>query len=410
MASPGVGNIGMASGQEVELRYWAGISGIYDTNFQPLVTDSKGNLIHVPDLLGTAINAGAYGSHGWRHSKLALSYNGDYRYYTNVSGYNGTNQALTLGYTAQATSRIVFDARLSGYSLLYSGGFVPNAVAEQGQGSSVAVFDTRNEAVTGSASATYLQSSRTSYTIGGSASDFIYQSNILTDYTTYAGNASFLHRVSLSNSLGAAYTYVYESATNGSFNLTGNTFAGQYAANLGKYWTLNITAGATITQIHQTTTLVLNPILGALLGTPSLILAYNSSAVYPSGRAELRREFSYGVVFANFTQAVGGGNGIAMGTRTQYARGGVSYTGIRKWNFGADGNYSALLGIGLGEGNTKVYGGGTGFTYEMFRYVHLMARVDLLHYDNSGYVGRRTTERAVVGLSFTPKEIPLSLW
>jgi hypothetical protein len=40
----------------------------------------------------------------------------------------------------------------------------------------------------------------------------------------------------------------------------------------------------------------------------------------------------------------------------------------------------------------------------------MVARIDALHYDLGGFIGRRTTERASLGLSFTPKDIPLALW
>src|ERR1700679_2906439 len=78
VASPGAGNIGQASGQETDLRFYAGVTGIVSTNYQPLVTDAHGNLIHIPYLYGTSINVGAYGSHGWQHAKLSLSYTGGY--------------------------------------------------------------------------------------------------------------------------------------------------------------------------------------------------------------------------------------------------------------------------------------------------------------------------------------------
>src|SRR5258708_39385162 len=74
--SPGVGDIGTRSGQQVDLRFWGGVGAVYDTNVQPLITDSKGNLIHVPNLYGVEANIGAYGVHRWQHAQLGLNYLG----------------------------------------------------------------------------------------------------------------------------------------------------------------------------------------------------------------------------------------------------------------------------------------------------------------------------------------------
>ena len=77
--SPGVGDIGSRSGQQVDLRFWGGVNALGQTNLQPLITDSKGNLIHVPTLLyGVEANIGASGVHSWQHAQLGVNYAGDY--------------------------------------------------------------------------------------------------------------------------------------------------------------------------------------------------------------------------------------------------------------------------------------------------------------------------------------------
>jgi hypothetical protein len=125
---------------------------------------------------------------------------------------------------------------------------------------------------------------------------------------------------------------------------------------------------------------------------------------------DLKRQFQRAVMFANFAQAIGGGNGVFLGARIQTGRAGISYTGFRKWNFGIDGDYSSAINLGEGGGRSSWYGGGAGFTYELMRYTHLTGRFDAGHWDYGGNVYRRTTERVAIGLSFSPKDIPLSLW
>ena len=79
--SPGISDIGNRSGQQVDLRFWGGVSGVYDTNLQPLTTDAHGNLIHVGELFGVAATAGAYGAQSLAARATAINYTGDYRYY-----------------------------------------------------------------------------------------------------------------------------------------------------------------------------------------------------------------------------------------------------------------------------------------------------------------------------------------
>jgi hypothetical protein len=60
ISSPGVGDIGRRSGEQVELRYYLGVSGIADSSIAPVTTDSKGNLTHLPYLYGIEAGGGVY--------------------------------------------------------------------------------------------------------------------------------------------------------------------------------------------------------------------------------------------------------------------------------------------------------------------------------------------------------------
>src|SRR6266851_8594298 len=74
--SRGAGDIGTRSGQQVDLRFYAGVSGVYDNQLQPVSVDSKGNLIQVKSLYGVEANLGAYGTHNWKTATLGLDYHG----------------------------------------------------------------------------------------------------------------------------------------------------------------------------------------------------------------------------------------------------------------------------------------------------------------------------------------------
>lgn len=407
--SPGVGDVGSRSGQQVDLRFWGGVSAVYDTNLQPLITDSKGNLIHVPNLYGVEASIGAYGVHSWQHAELGLNYVGAFHHYTTESFYDGTDQALNLGYTVQYSSRLTFDIRGGGSTLSRSAGTVASALTASGNPTAVPLFDTRTNMVNVLGSMTFTQSPRTSYSLGAGANSFDYRADVLTSYSGYNVTGSALHRLSLSTTAGGVYTYA-QLSSGSAFGMQTHTFAGQYIATFGRVWSFNLTAGATLSQLNQT--VVIN---GFFLGPNGLIpvsfpvpLALHS--VYPSGNAELRRQFQRASAFATYSRAVGGGNGFFLGTRSQSARTGISYTGVRKWNFGIDGNYQSYVNLGPNSINSTSYGGGAGFTYEIVRSLHVVGRYDIGHYDFATAGFRRTTQRGSLGLTFSPGSVPLSLW
>ncbi len=78
----GADTIGTRAGEQVDLRFYASLTGIYDNGIQPVSVDSKGNLIQVGGLYGVRqLGFGAYGVHSWRVSQLGLNYSGDFSHY-----------------------------------------------------------------------------------------------------------------------------------------------------------------------------------------------------------------------------------------------------------------------------------------------------------------------------------------
>ena len=112
--SSGATGIGNRSGQQVDLRFFAGVNGVYDSNIQPVAIDSKGNLITISGLYGVEANIGAYGTHSWRTALLGVDYRGVFREYANDPTYSGIEQYLTIGYTWQESRRLIWKAQLLG--------------------------------------------------------------------------------------------------------------------------------------------------------------------------------------------------------------------------------------------------------------------------------------------------------
>jgi hypothetical protein len=175
---------------------------------------------------------------------------------------------------------------------------------------------------------------------------------------------------------------------------------------LGRFWTLSIEAGATVTQVGSVLTAVfLNN------NVPVLVpVSVSLQTIYPSGTVTLKRQFRRASLGFNYYRGVNAGNGTYTTGRLDNAGAFVSYTGLRKLNLGADGGYYHLKSIGQNLGSFSQYSAGAGISYTLGRDIHLTVRYDFrdLQVDITDY--RQRGSRATVGFNFSPGSLPLSLW
>ena len=413
VASPGIGGIGTRSGEQVNLRVWGGVSGVYDTFNQPITTDSKGQLLSVRDLYGVQANLGAYGVHSWRRAQLGLDYVGSFRHYPDNSYYDGTDHALSLGYTFQKSRQWVFNLRQSAGTYSYNTGGVaasissdPNTIVKP----ALALFDTRTYYLDSSMFITWMPTPRTSYTFGGNGNKIIYRSNALAQMNGYSLSGSVNHIVNRNNSIGASYAHTHYGYPNyfGASDI--NTFEGTYGAIFHRSWTFNLRAGVFVAESLSLQAVTLDPGLAALFGTKLILLPLYTKSTNASGLIGLTRQFKRASLSFQYARAASPGNGVFLASRIDSGIARLSYTALRKLNFGIDGGYYGLTSLGADLQKDNEFSAGTGLTYELVRWVHLTARydarhqeIDLGHHKQSGYW-------VSFGVAFSPGNIPLSLW
>ena len=413
ISSPGVGSIGSRSGEQLDLRYYVGVSGVIDSTLVPFATDSQGNLIHIPYLYGIEVSGGAYGVHSWKRSQLALDYEGSYTKFMNYDAYNSTNHALTLGYTDEISRRLTLDLRESAGSLVFGTGQVADAASADLNSSftpAARLFNARIYYLQSSVSATWQQSARMSYTVGGSAFLQDLKSEGLSNAWGYTFNASAKRRMSKNSTLGVTYARSHFEFPGFASVSDSNDFEGIFATTFARFWTLSIGAGATVTSGQSQFTFALNPVLAALLGQSTVTGISSFRVTYPSGTASLKRQFRHAVLAFNYYRGVNSGNGAFTAGRLDNASASISYTGVRKVNLGANASYYNFASIGQNLGTYSLYSAGAGVSYALGRDIYLAVRYDLLdqQIDISNY--SHTGSRATVGLNFSPGSLPLSLW
>jgi hypothetical protein len=272
-------------------------------------------------------------------------------------------------------------------------------------------FDNRTNYVGSMASLTWLQSSKTSFTMRG---DGFFQDRKeaagLTNAWGYNLTGGVSRRLSKANSVGANYTHShFEFPGFGSVS-DSNAYHGTFASNFARFWSLSVEAGAVVSEVQSPFTVTLNPILAIIYGQKTISGVSFVRNIYPSGSATLKRQFQRAALSFSYQRTVNSGNGFSTTSRQEMALAGLSYTGIRKLSLSVDGGYYNLINLGQFTGRTTQFSGGGGLSYNILRATYLNLRYDYRdqQVDISGY-GRHGS-RATIGLAFSPGKIPLSMW
>ena len=410
----GAGDIGTRSGEQVDLRFYAGVNAIYDNGIQPISVDSKGNLLQVNGLYGVEANVGAYGVHRWKQAQLGLDYRGDFRHYPANSFFDGSDHNLNLGYTYQKSRRLYYDVRLGAGSYSFGLGTVPgalvsipNSVVNQ---PTTLLFDNRTYFLEGSATVSYLLSSRTSFSIGGEGFLVDRQSASLIGMNGYGAHASIRHRLSRLTTIGAEYGRQHYQFPHVYGQSDINSYEALFGTQLGRYWTLSLQAGAYQTQVAGVEQVALDPAIAALFGVSTTQETFYRDLWFPSAAASITRQFHRASLSVSYTRTITPGNGVYLTSRSDTGGVTYSYSGLRKIGLSLNAGRSALSSIGQGlTAYSNIYAGAGG-TYAITRPIHFLARYDYRYQDLNFGGYKPSSYRVTVGFAFSPGNVPLSLW
>jgi hypothetical protein len=415
--SGGAGDIGTRSGAQVDLRYYFDVEGTYDTGLQPFAVNSKGDLVQINGLYGFQADAGVYGTHRWRQAALGIDFTGSFYDYVNGSSYNSGTVNMMLGYTYQESRRLVYDMRVIGGTSSLSYGTAGFYGTSPATGTSDVVntptsllFDNRTYYLEASMEMTFIQTARTSYTVGGEGY-FVRRDGVgLASMDGYNLHGTIRHRVTKNQTIGATYAHIHYEFPPAFGQSDMNMAQLSFATSIGRRWTFSIGGGAYQAEVQGIQQVSLNPVVAALLGVSFGQQTFYRETYYPAGNITLAGNFKTYSVGLTAGQSVAPGNGVYLTSNQQSAGASYSYTGIRKWNFGLNAGYNKLSGIGQGIQAYAGFGGGIGMTYSVTRALHIIARADS-HYQTIDLIGyNRTGYRAFLGLAFSPGNVPLSLW
>jgi hypothetical protein len=404
---------GAQTAAPIAFRPYIGLSGVYDTGLVPVSLTSTGQ-IPTTDLYGLELNLGAYTYHVWKHTTLALDYRGDFRHYS-TSYWDGTDQFLSLILTHQPTKRVTFTLRnqtgiyaYNNFSLSSPLGALDPNYLQLPQND---IYDNRVIFAGVSGDLTYRLTHRLSFNIGGEGSLVRRESTALYGVTGGMARGDLEYRLSRHSTLGVDYRFTYFDYTRGFGTTDINSVGLNYSTQLSPHLQLSARIGGARVESQSLTEVMLAPAVAALLGESEGIQAAYRLNYVPDIEARLTDTFRRSQFTLAYLNQVVPGNGVYLTSRNTSGNASYSYSGVRHWNFGANGTYGRMSALVQTVGAYTAYGGGVGITRDLGKGLHTVLRLDAHHYDIASSAGFLHNEyRASLGVNFSPGDLPLVLW
>lgn len=412
--SRGAGDIGARGGQDLDVRLFASLTGIYDQGLQPVQVNDEGQLVRANGLYGVQAGFGAYGRHEWRQSQLGLDYAGNYRYYRNSSFYTGTNHQLSLGFTHQRSRRLIFDFRESAGTVSQGNGFIgglpiiDDSIVDQ----NTLLFDNRVNYVQTGMDMSLLMSARTSLTAGGTGYTIRRESSALVDMNGYELHGSIQHRLSQFTTVGLNFRHTHFDYPGHFGESDVDALQGELASGMGPFWTISLSGGLYQVQTQGAQRVSLDPSIAALLGTRFTLESFFRHNVIPYGNIVLSRTFQNASWRVSYTRGISGGNGVFLTSRQESINSGFSFVGTRLWSFSVNVGYSTLRSVGQRLEPYRQTWGGINANYAITPALHFNAGYQIRNQNITNGLDadtfRRTSARVTIGLSYSPGDVPLS--
>ena len=405
--------IGERAGKLLDFRFYAEITGVYDSGLTPLATNSEGNLINVGGTYGEQIGFGVIGTRRWRHDKLSIEYKGTYRHYTNDPYFNGTDQFLNLAYSHMISRRLTLDLKeTAGTSSLANGGFsyLPLTNTDLFAVPANELFDQRTNYLQSRVDLTWQQSARLSFAFGGEGFIVRRSSLALAGLNGYAARANAAYRLSQRQTISASYVHTYFDFQRAFGNAQLDTATLGYSIGLSRKWDFAMQGGGIRTESLGLTDVTLDPAIAAVLGQGVAIVTFHRTVYIPTVEGRLIRRFDRSALTLGYTMGANPGNGVYLASRQNAATAQYSYSGYRRLTFAFNASYDTLSTLGQSLGKYTNFQGGTGILYKVTRDTHLQLRYDYRHYTTQNSIYKKDSDRVSLGLAFSPGETPLAIW
>ena len=399
----------------ISFRPFVELSGTYNTGLaSPGLTDT-GQLASSSSF-GEDLTWGISGTHSWSHTKLGLDYRGSVDHYTGQTRYDGINESLLLGITQQFSRHVMLTLRESAgiFNRDFGLAGLSQTVPFDPSASYIPTtdfFDNRTAYTTTQADLTFQKSVRLSFDIGGNGTLVSRRSSALYGVVGAGARGDVQYRLTRNTTIGADYQYEHFDFTRvfGGTDIHGISLG--YAVALSRTLEFSGYAGAMRVESKFLQTTPVDPVIAALLGITSAIQVAHHIDYIPTASGRLAKTYKNGVAYLSAGHTVTPGNGLFLTSYETRVFGGYTYTGLRRWSFDAGAGYMRMRSAGNVDG---VYGGDTAnlsVSRQIGRYTHVVFNYALRRYDSPDFSNySRIIHTVVLGIGFTPGDVPLRIW
>lgn len=396
------------------MRFYLGANAGYDTGLTGFALDPNGNVQNAASK-GFEGVAGVYGSKRSRRMLVSLNYQGSYRQYTNIRGFNGTDQNITVSVSRQLNARTAFGVGAAAgttnraFGLNSINGFIdPNFL---GFGVPTAeIFDNRIYYGSGSVNYIWQKTSRTSVSMASNVFLTRRTGNVLFGTNGLGASADYAYRLTRNQAVNISYNFLFFNFTRGFGDTYGHAVMAGYSARIGRKYDFSVRAGGIRLETLFLQRVNVDPVIAAIVGISSTTTVAHNTRFLPSGSLSfggpVTRRSTFSLSAGLFTVP---GNGVISTAKNWNAGAYYNYTGLKRVGLSAGYFYNRMSSItgenqvfssvnGTGSVSTRVAG-------DIFMSLNAGNRRFLSGPTNNF---RRNSYFATLGVYWSPGEVPLN--
>ncbi len=401
----------------MRLRFFASVRGTYDSGLTAVRFNSDGSPTKSSGI-GYGGVAGVYGYKEWRRTQLMGSYLFGYQDYARTTNAGaGINQSINLGLTHRLSPRITFNSSIRGASLSRAYGFGyggfgrPGEDLDPGYDDSLMdeVYDNRIYRVTNSNSMIFQLTPRVQTAATGGAF-LTKRTGSLTSVSGVFAQGDISRRLTRTQTISVNYNFSEFNYSNRYGNSVIQGVGIGWGTALGRRWELNLNGGASMVEIDSLQNVRLDPAIAAIIGQTHGTETFYRRSIYPTYQAGLAGNFRRSTFTARYGQRITPGNGTFLTSRNEMGNVSYSFNGIRKMNLALIGGFNRRSNLMLNAAKgTNVFAGVTA-GYQLRSDLQFSVSVIGRRFESTGTDFARQGVRVMVGLSYSPGEVPLALW
>jgi hypothetical protein len=380
-------------------------NGSYDTALPKVTSAGTG----YGGAFGYDVGGGISAGHELKDGTFSFSYRGDYRHYNGSTYSNGTNQTLNLLFSKRLNRQWSVLVQAGGGIVSY-GGQVFSESATPGTNVLSNPLSSESRFANAGFTLTYQQTRRLSYTLGGQGfyNNYNYAGAISSVGGT--GTASINYRTTARTTIGGSYSrsYFVYTGSSGKTDIDSGFLTLQHT--FSARWFGSVSGGVSRARTHGIITEPITILLDQQLVTGYVTGPYSHTSISPSFQGSLTYHNRHSLLSFSGGQGVNAGNGTLLTSKNLY--GGTTFSVTHKLtNFSLSGGYSRLSS--LANTVSERYSSATfsaAYGFNIVRFLSCNLRYDFIHYDNLYDLNGVNENRFTLGLSFSSKSIPLSLF